>query len=522
MLDIEPGGIRGAGSSVDAASTLLNADVDADVPSCGGDAVSCALMDNLNARRRWLVQHIRDGSTQASNASQGMNSTAASYQAEDAAAATRYDGGGGSTAPAPDAASPGAPASTSSPGMPETAPLPDISGLDGEMVAAQLLAGAGPGPATAAAAHWEALAGQVQAAGENFLDAYAQIVASGESEAHPGMVAKLTRAISWTESVAGHAQALASGYVSAAGMHAATSGAVGTPADWQTLKTSLANARMENAMNGGRSQGLVDALDAALTGKDQTKSAVLTDYQTTGQDVSTVPGELGDPALDPNASGEPDDEDDTDKDKHKKSKSDDDASGGSDAIGQLPQQAMGALGKANPMQALGKAAQQLSQQAGKLGQAMKPTAPNHAMKSGAAHLPKAGAGRGGGSSPIKPASGIGGGGSGAVRPAALTGSPAASPPATDLVKPAATAPTAKGGGAGGMGMMPMSRGTGGESTTRVTSYEQPLSEVESVGRPAVVGETAKTATPVVNPEAQNAVKARLAARKKDTAGSSDE
>lgn len=521
MLDIDPDGIRGAGESVAAASSLLSEAFDADVPACGADAVSCTLMSNLNARSRWLIEHIRGGAAEAANTASGMDSTAAAYEAQDAAAATSYGSSGGDSAPASHAADPASPASPNVPGLPETSPLPDISGVDGETVAAQLESGAGPGPATAAAARWETLSGQVQAAGATFLDAYTQLLASGESEAHPGMVAKLTRAISWTESIAGHAQALSAGYGAAAGVHAATSGAVGTSADWQALKTSLANARFENAMNGGRSQGLVDALDAALTGKDQTKSQVLTDYQTTGDDLSTAPGELLDPALDPNATGDPDDDGDDDKDK-KKGKTDADSDGASDApdaLGQLPQ-ALGALGKANPLQSLGRAAQQLGQQAGqqagKLGQGMKPT-PGHGIKPAAAHLPKSAAGHGGGSSPIKPASSIGGA---AVRPASLTGSPATSPPPSQPVKPAAAAPAK--GGAGGMGMMPMSRGTDSDKATRVNSYEQPLSEVESVGRPGVVGEPAKAAPPVVNPDAQNAVKARLARRKKDTADGSEE
>ena len=73
------------------------------------------------------------------------------------------------------------------------------------------------------------------------------------------------------------------------------------------------------------------------------------------------------------------------------------------------------------------------------------------------------------------------------------------------------------------GMMPMGHRPGGDAkTSKINSYEQPLPEVESAGRPGVVGEAARTPEPVVNPEAQNAVKARLARRKKDAAADGDE
>ncbi|MDF2824360.1 MAG: transcriptional regulator, Fis family, partial [Mycobacterium sp.] len=56
---------------------------------------------------------------------------------------------------------------------------------------------------------------------------------------------------------------------------------------------------------------------------------------------------------------------------------------------------------------------------------------------------------------------------------------------------------------------------------KINSYEDPLAEVEGAGRPGVIGETPKAAAPVVNPDAQNAVKERLARRRKDTAGDGD-
>ncbi|OOK65278.1 transcriptional regulator, Fis family domain protein [Mycobacterium kansasii] len=98
--------------------------------------------------------------------------------------------------------------------------------------------------------------------------------------------------------------------------------------------------------------------------------------------------------------------------------------------------------------------------------------------------------------------------------AALTGTPATSPP-TGPAKPAASTAAASSSGSGGMGMMPMGRRGEGAESTRVHSYEQPIPEIESEGRPGVVGAAAK-AEPVVKPEAHNAVKARIAARKKET------
>ena len=60
---------------------------------------------------------------------------------------------------------------------------------------------------------------------------------------------------------------------------------------------------------------------------------------------------------------------------------------------------------------------------------------------------------------------------------------------------------------------------GGDSkSSKINSYEAPLPEVEGHGREGVVGEAAKPAAAVVNPEAANAVKERLARRKKDAAG----
>lgn len=66
-----------------------------------------------------------------------------------------------------------------------------------------------------------------------------------------------------------------------------------------------------------------------------------------------------------------------------------------------------------------------------------------------------------------------------------------------------------------MGMMPMGHKPGGEDKAgRIRSYEDPLAEVEEAGRDGVDGQVQARPAPVVNPEAQNAVKERLAQRKR--------
>lgn len=67
-------------------------------------------------------------------------------------------------------------------------------------------------------------------------------------------------------------------------------------------------------------------------------------------------------------------------------------------------------------------------------------------------------------------------------------------------------------------MMPMGHRPGGDDkASRIHSYEDPLAEVEEAGRPGVVGERAATPAPVINPQAQNAVRERISRRKRDTA-----
>ena len=70
-------------------------------------------------------------------------------------------------------------------------------------------------------------------------------------------------------------------------------------------------------------------------------------------------------------------------------------------------------------------------------------------------------------------------------------------------------------------MMPMGAGAGhGQNkSTKVNPTEAPLPDVEQAGRPGVVGQSAPAkAEPVVDPASKNAVKERLAARKKNLAG----
>lgn len=527
-LNVDTDGFRRTGELVDLAGALLGGDFDdpAPVPACACDPASETIMRNLNARQDWLLGHVRAGSQQASNAAIGMNDTATGYETEDAAAAGNYDQfGGGSTGGGAPLATGSVPTSASAApaGLPTFDPIPDVSGTDGETLARQLETGAGPVPAITAAARLAALAGRAQAANLSLVNAHTQLLATGESQATPGMAAKLIRGIAWTEAVAGHASALAGGYEAAGNLHTLTYSQVGPSAEWVTLKTGYNESLIENAMTGGLSQPKVDAFRQALDDKDQLKGEAATGLQAGGELVSTPPGELGAPGMDPNG--------DSPADKDKKGGKDGKTSDAEDSsgMGNMLQPLMGALGpltqslgKANPLQSVGQLAQQLSQQAGKLGAdaAKKAASP---LNPAALAKPLAGAGKGGagggkgGGSPIKPASNL----SGAVHPASLTGTPKATPPTADApVKPAAAARTAAGGG---MGMMPMGHRPGNDSkTSKINSYEQPLPEVEGAGRPGVVGEVPKPAAPVVNPEAQNAVAARMARRKKDETADGNE
>jgi hypothetical protein len=527
-LNIDPDGFRRTGELVDLAGTLLGADFDDDapVPACAADPASQAIMDNLNARHSWLLQHVRAGAEQATNAATGMNDTATSYETEDQAGAGTYNQFGGTSSGGSAVGTIAIPASASkAPGaMPSFAPIPDVSGTDGETLAQQLETGAGPLPATAAATRLATLAARAQAANAALAEAHAQLLATGESAATPGAATKLTKAMAWTEAVSTQAAVLAGGYESAGNLHTLTYTQVGPSAEWVALKTGYAESQLENAMNGGLSQPKVDAFRQALDEKDQLKGAAASGLQTGGEIVSTPPGDLPQPGMEANGESEPGEGKDKDgKDGKKKSAAGEEpASGMQDmlqplmgALGPLTQ----SLGKANPLSSVGQMAQKLGEQVGKMGgeAAKKAASP---LKPAALSKPLAAAGKGGkgggagGGSPLKPSSNLGAG----VHPASLNGAPSTTSTASSAATPLKPA-TADGAsrGAGG-GMMPMGHRPGGDSkSSKIDSYEAPLPEVEGHGRDGVVGEAAKPAAPVVNPEATNAVKERLARRKKDAA-----
>lgn len=533
-LDIDTSGLRHAGELVHAAGEALHQQLEADVPPCGDDEVSKALMDNLNAWQRWLVQHIKAGAQQAFGAAAGIHSTASGFDTQDTAAAAAYGGAGGhAPAATPAAAHSGPGAEGAAPaGPPATSPVPDISGRDGEKLALALHSGAGPTPALAKAAQWEGVATQAVTAHTALTGARTQLLASGHAAMSAPLLTRLDLAIGWTQQVATHASALANGYSTAAGAHTTATTAVGHPTVWRTTKTNLAEARAD-PFGAPRAQ----AYQTQLTGMQHTARVTLTGYTTTGKAAGTPPSTLTPgPGLAPNTPiapgsptpntgdkpGETDQQDDPPAPKSgdgspqtSKSSASGEGSGFQDMLGSL----MGALGplmqsfgQGNPLQSLGQLGQQLSQQAGNLAKATKPPIKPAALT----HAHPAGGGAhkgGGGGSPIKPAA-LGG-----VHSAGLTGTPASSPP-TGPSKPAAASPATSSSGSGGMGMMPMGRHGEGTESKKVHSYEQPIPEVDSEGRPGVVG-AAEKAEPVVKPDAHNAVKARIAARKKETSTRDD-
>lgn len=532
-LNVDTDGFRRTGDLVDLAGALLGSDFDDPTPTppCASDPASETIMRNLNARHDWLLQHVRSGARQAANAASGMRETATDYDTTDQDLAANYDqfGGGaagGSSASPASASSQPQSDGVSAPAMPNVEPIPDISGTEGEALALQLEAGAGPAPAMATGAKLTTLAARAQAANLSLADAHAALLATGESQATPGMADKLTKGIAFTQAVSEHATALAGHYEAAGNLHTLTYSQVGPSAGWQALKTGYAESQLENALNGGLSQAKVDAFKQALDDREQLKGAAATGHQNGGTAVSTPPGGVTDPGLDPNG------QDASDDGQHKGKKVGKDAKSGdpsTSAGGDMLEPLMGALGpltqslgKANPLQSLGQVgqmAQQIGQQVGKLSgdAAKKAAAPLKAASLGQ-HLPTAGKGAGGGGkgggSPIHPSSNL----PSATRAASLGGAPSATPSgASAPIKPAAAGTT----GASGMGggMMPMGHKPGGDSKgSKIDSYEQPLPEVESAGRDGVVGEVSRPAAPVVNPEAQNAVKARMERRKKDAAG----
>jgi hypothetical protein len=535
-LNVDTDGFRRTGDLVDLAGALLGSDFDDPTPTppCASDPASEAIMRNLNARHDWLLHHVRAGAGQAANAADGMNDTATDYDTQDQIAATNYDqfgGGGGSSSTAAAGASQPRASAPPPAAMPNVEPVPDISGTEGEALALQLEAGAGSAPTMAAGAKLSTLAARAQAAHLSLADAHTTLLATGESQATPGMAAKLNKGLAFTQAVANHATVLADHYEAAGNLHALTYTQVGPSAGWQTLKTGYAESQLENALNGGLSQAKVDAFKQALDDKEQLKGAAATGLQNGGTVVSTPPGGVPDPGMDPNGQGAAGDDHHKGKKGGKDAKTDDPStSSGGDmleplmgALGPLTQ----SLGKANPLQSLGQVgqvAQQLGQQVSKLSgeAAKKAAAPLNAAALGK-HLPTAGKGAGGGGgkgggSPIHPSSNL----SSATRAASLGGAPSGTPAAASPpIKPASAGSTGAGGTGGGM--MPMGHKAGGDDKgAKIDSYEQPLPEVESAGRAGVVGEVTRPAAPVVDPEAQNAVKARMERRKKDAAGVSDE
>lgn len=514
-LNIDTQGLRRSGELVNTAGTLLEPALGDDVPPCGGDEVSQAVIANLNAWQRWLIAQVRGGIQQAFNAAAGIGETAAAYEAEDLAAAATYAAGGHSAPVPPDAAHyppHGRTAATPS-GPPARAAIPDISGQEGEQLALALESGAGPGPALAAAARLNGLAAQATAAQAELTAAQTQLLAAGQAAPTGPLMIRLTRAIHWTQAVAGHASALAAGYTTAAESHTATKTAVGHPAVWRATKAGYTQAVVEQQLT-GLAGPKVHAYRVRLAGMQTQAGTAATGHRAAGYTATTLPGPLPNPGLDPNAPSPPgptpDDAIHKSDDKDPKAPPED-TGGLREMLGPL----MGAfgplmhsLGQANPLQSLG----QIGQQAGGLAHAVKPSsAPVKPAALATGH--PGGAHKGGGGSGLKPAASP----SGALRPASLTGTPASSPAATPIkpVTPTAGAAARPGGG---MGVMPM--GQHRESSTKVNSYEKPLPEVENRGRPGVVGDIAKP-KPLVKPESQNAVKARLAARKKDISPTND-
>lgn len=359
-LDLDPEGLdRVAELLRTAAAALPASGLESDIPPVGGDEVSAAVMANLNARRRWLLEHVRAGHGQALAAAEIAAGNAAAYRATDAAAAAAYghagtDPTGGSTG-----AAPAAPTAPTAP--PAATAIPDISGRDGETLARALESGAGPEPAGEAASRLTALATQAVQAGTQLSAAHAALSAAGQSEVHGPLSRRLMQAAGWSQAVAAHATDLAAGYTAAAATHASTYAAVGSSEGWQALKTGYQQAIAENAATGGLMQNVVDAYSAALTDQQQSASAAMTGYQGTGQALA-IPGQLPDPGLAPESPAGDDGAGQTDP-KHAEKHAGQDQSPADmlspilGAVGPMLQ----SVGKVNPLSAAGQAAQQLGQ-----------------------------------------------------------------------------------------------------------------------------------------------------------------
>ncbi|SIJ21844.1 Fis family transcriptional regulator [Mycobacteroides abscessus subsp. abscessus] len=535
MLDLNSDGLRQAGDLLRSVGNTLDVDLAGEVSAAGNDEVSQAISQNLNERRRWLAEHIKAGRSQAFAAGDGLQASAASYEAEDAAAAARMGGHGQSSAA--QAPSQVAPTESAPSDGPSIGAIPDISSRDGEELALALEAGSGPGSAGAAAVTIGKLAASAQAAAGQLLEVHARVLSAGEAALTAPVLGKLTNGIAWAESIAAHAAKLAEDHATYALSHTAVRTAVGSSQDYKATKAMLQQAMEANAATGGAFQGQVNALSSKLTAMQQAASDGMSGYQTTGQVVSTPPGGAPDPRMAPTGGGDrqqPDpgtgDPNATDpgdpEDKKKKSSKDDKSGGGKDSAGGgqdmisqvlgAPAKALESAGKANPLSSAGQALSQL-------GQGLKPPSGGSPLKP--PQLPThpstgkgPGKGAGGGGSPIK-TGGIGGGGA-KISSAGLTSAAAATPSAPPI-KPGAGVTSGTSGTSGsGMGMMPAGAGRKGESGggPAVNSRDEtPLPDVERSGRPGVVGAVTHS-EPVVNKEAQNRVLDKLRDRKKETEG----
>lgn len=283
MLDVNPDALRGVAESVrDAAAALIDA-TESHTPSCGGDEVSQTIMDNLNARRKWLADHARTGHQQTWEAASATDDTAASFEQGDAAMADMLGGAAAGGAGTGGSSQRGGSGRSSAGLMPSTNAIPDISGRDGESLAQQLESGAGTAPAVAAAAQCSALAGKATQAATHFAGAQALLAASGTSEAHGPMLARLARAQVWAQAVAGHAQDLAESYTAAAQSHIAACGAVRSSQEWAVTKTAFTEAVAENQATGGMMQERVEALKTLLDSMQQEAVAGMGGYQSAGE-----------------------------------------------------------------------------------------------------------------------------------------------------------------------------------------------------------------------------------------------
>lgn len=298
MLDVNPDTLRGVAESVRDAATALIDTTQSATPGCGGDEVSQTIMDNLNARRKWLADHVRTGHEQAWGAASATDDTATSFEHGDAAMADILGGAAGGVSNGGSSRR-GGPGRSSATPMPSVNPIPDISGRDGESLARQLESGAGAAPAVSAAAQCSALAGKAAQAAAHFAGAQALLTASGTSEAHGPMLARLARAQVWAQGVAGHAQDLAESYTAAAQSHIAACGAVRSSQEWEMTKTSFNEAVAENQATGGMMQERVEALKTLLDSMQQEAVAAMGGYQSAGELFSIPTVGLLDPHVSP-------------------------------------------------------------------------------------------------------------------------------------------------------------------------------------------------------------------------------